>query len=306
VFGHDESHHRHVKFVHILGTVTQVSHFEPSTWTQWWNLTDQVAIRGLATSPGLYKVRVIGERNLAYIGQTSRLRQRLSSLRALYRDEIPLNDPHTAAPCLWVLRTESGADFEFSVCSAVVDVPMRKAAECVEVSLHRQSFGCSPTANFGRMPDGWVKSSGNNAAVRARGGPFPGHPDERAHRSEDFPCVIDTKEDVVSAMWAGFEWSAWSDAGLAPNGPGVYRIRHRDTNSLSYIGQGNISARLRSHKRKGGDPTHRQGIAFMGDVQASWVALPETSQQQLLEIECDLIASHMLVHGTPPSAQFLG
>ena len=277
----------------------------PSQWSEWSSLADPAATRTLPSTPGLYCVRVIGEEALAYVGQTSTLSTRVGSLRTLYRGSIPLNDPHTATPCLWVMRLEQGAEFEFSVCEASHDVTLRKALECVVVSEHRELHGTSPTANFGRMPEGWVKSSGNNATVRARGGPFPGYRDPNVHRSLDYPCVIDRDRPPTAAHWGGLPWCEWTSPNLAPSVNGVYRVRNQD-DSLTYIGQGRIRDRLRAHLAKANDPTHRQYAGFSRATEASWVELPDASPQQLLEIECDLIASHVLWHGAPPLVQFLG
>jgi hypothetical protein len=118
---------------------------------------------------GLYRVRVIGDGGFVYVGQSADLRRRLGDLCALYREEIPYNDPHTAAPCLWVMRTVEGAEFEFSVAEVAGNVVDLKTAECVVVSAHRAERGCSPVANFGRMPGGWVKSSGNTKRLTEAG-----------------------------------------------------------------------------------------------------------------------------------------
>jgi hypothetical protein len=60
--------------------------------------------RSIPTGAGVYRVRVAGRDELAYIGQTGRnLNERLRGLGAgLHAAEIPFNDPHTAAPKLWV------------------------------------------------------------------------------------------------------------------------------------------------------------------------------------------------------------
>ena len=64
----------------------------------------------LPASQGMYRVRPVGINFLVYVGQTGRnLRQRLRSLRRNVLAELmPYNDPHTAAPNLWVWRKELG------------------------------------------------------------------------------------------------------------------------------------------------------------------------------------------------------
>ena len=275
-------------------------------WDPWQDLDAAEARRSVTLGSGLYRVRVRGAHNLAYVGQTSSLRSRIGSLTVVYGSEIPYNDPHTAAPCLWVMRTEQSAAFEFSTCLLDGDAPTRKAWECLVVSQHREQFGHSPIANFGRMPNGWVKSSGNNAALKSRGGVRRGYRDDAAQRPLDHACVLDRVNPVVSDRWAGLDWSPWGALGSAPNLTGVYRIRQHAQDRLVYIGQGRILARLRSHQAKALVDGHRQSAGFAGHVEASWVGLDSVAGPQLLEVECDLIASHFIREGAAPSVQFLG
>ena len=79
-----------------------------------------------------------------------------------------------------------------------------------------------------------------------------------------------------------------------------------DGEGLVYVGQGRISARVKSHVAKGEDPDHSQRRFFAGNLTWDWVDLPEIDRTQLLELENDLIASHVRVGGRIPSAQFLG
>ncbi|WP_157547401.1 hypothetical protein [Micromonospora aurantiaca (nom. illeg.)] len=87
---------------------------------------------------------------------------------------------------------------------------------------------------------------------------------------------------------------------------GVYRIRRPGQARLVYIGQGLIRARLAAHAAKSQLEGHRQRTAFSQPLESSWARLPGCSPTQLLEIECDLIASHALTTGFAPEAQFLG
>ncbi|MFD6696484.1 MULTISPECIES: hypothetical protein [Micromonospora] len=87
---------------------------------------------------------------------------------------------------------------------------------------------------------------------------------------------------------------------------GVYRIRRPGQTRLVYIGQGLIQARLAAHAAKSQLESHRQRAAFSGVLESSWAGLPDRSPTQLLEIECDLIASHAVATGLAPEAQFLG
>lgn len=285
-------------------------------WSDWSPLDDRAARLRIPQSPGLYRVRTSGGSGLAYIGQTSGLRGRLSQLCVLYDDDMPYNDPHTAAPCLWVMRTEGEAAFEFSVAEFDGTKDDRLAAECVLLSECRAKYGRSPTANFGRMPDGWVKSTGNTAALVRSGRRRRGYPDSDARRSADEPAVLDLHGNPTAADWATLAWSPWSPMLAASPVTGVYRVRRlgnegRSTDTdglegLAYIGQGIVRARLASHAAKGRRDDHRQHRAFRGDVQCSWADLAGRSRSQRLEVECDLIASHILMMGHAPYGQFRG
>ncbi|MGK5680634.1 GIY-YIG nuclease family protein [Actinoplanes sp. URMC 104] len=276
------------------------------TWADWLSLSDRAARLRAPRMPGLYRVRVVGEAGLAYVGQSSDLRQRLGQLCALYRQEIPYNDPHTAAPCLWVMRTVEGAEFEFSVAEVAGDVVSLKTAECVVVSEHRAEFGRSPLANFGRMPDGWVKSSGNTKRLAEAGRRVRGHQDARAARAADHASVLDVVRDPTAPDWAGQAWSPWSSTPVADPAVGVYRVRRAGAEALVYIGQGVVRARVAAHVAKSRLVDHRQRAAFSGPIEWSWAPLPGHAPAQLLEVECDLIAGHALRLGSAPAAQFLG
>lgn len=276
------------------------------TWGGWLPLADRAARLLAPRVPGLYRVRRIGTSSLAYVGQSSNLRQRLSQLAVLYRDEIPFNDPHTAAPCLWVMRTVQGAAFDLSVAEVPGDVVALKTAECVVVSQHRAEFGRSPVANFGRMPDGWIKSSGNNRRLAETGRLVRGRQDSRGVRSVDHAQVLDASRDPTASDWAGLPWSPWGSAPLAEPVLGVYRIRRAGENRLVYVGQGLVRSRLAAHIAKSRLADHRQHMAFSGEIEWSWATLPHCVSAQLLEVECDLIASHALSVGSAPEAQFLG
>lgn len=96
---------------------------------------------------------------------------------------------------------------------------------------------------------------------------------------------------------------------LKSNGVGLYRIRDEGQPGLAYIGQGRIKARLDAHRRRALDKDDRQGRVFAARrrLECSYVLLvDDLPLHQLLELENDLIAAHMLVIGDPPTAQFLG
>ncbi|QFU84257.1 hypothetical protein [Natronorubrum aibiense] len=81
--------------------------------------------------------------------------------RNVYSDEMPFRDPHTAAPCLWTVRDQSGPGFEVSTARPPLtdDAQDRKGLEAACIALARREMGESPTANFGRIIPGYSQSS---------------------------------------------------------------------------------------------------------------------------------------------------
>lgn len=152
------------------------------TWTPWVPLGSPALAIGPAAA-GLYRIRVTGRAGAMYVGQTGRcLRGRVAELaRQVARPDMPWNDPHTAAPALWAWRHDGVGAYEVSVAALDSDRPTRLATECRLVWQHRLAHGCSPTANFGRMPPGWTKSANRSSGrrgTRDTAAPLPnaGHP----------------------------------------------------------------------------------------------------------------------------------
>lgn len=280
----------------------------PLAWSDWLPLEGVHRGKQVPAASGLYRVRAQGDSRLVYVGQSGNIKSRMGDLNALYRPEIPYNDPHTAAPCLWVLRTEVAASFDVSFAEVEGDAPLRKACEAVVVSQHRREFGISPTANFGRMPDGWVKSTSNNRTLKESGRRRRGYRDASVYRTTDQPCVLDELSAPNAADWCGLPWSQWSALSDAAAARGVYRIRRVGDERLLYIGQGLVRSRLSAHLAKATQTDQRQSALFSGAIEASWAVFGGSTLavQQLLEVENDLIASYVLRTGELPAAQFLG
>lgn len=91
-----------------------------------------ILMRTITTDPGLYRVRVAGRDQLAYVGQTGRdLRERVGQLaRGTLAAEMPFNDPHTAAPKLWSFRAADQLEFEVSVSACDLPKNDRMGLEC--------------------------------------------------------------------------------------------------------------------------------------------------------------------------------
>lgn len=287
-------------------------------WDAWRPLEGCWRGPGVPAVAGLYRIRRCGQEALDYIGQTGmgtmNLRKRLAMLAGVFADEMPYRDPHTVGPALWALRRE-GCAMEVSVAPVVGTTPWRKGLEALAISLHREAWRCSPTLNFGRMPAGYSMSSHNNARLvregrRFRGGPWQG-PDA-SHEPGLAPLGL-LGGDPQGEGWAGHAWSAWTplapDAGrMLPPGNGIYRIRGAGRPGLLYVGEGLVRARLLTHSRKLSDPENEQGQVFAAaaPLECAWVLNESWLHHHRLELENDLIASHLLATGTIPAAQFLG
>jgi hypothetical protein len=145
-------------------------------WSPWVPLEGARRDAAVPRLPGLYRIRSVETGRILYIGQTGRtLKERLGALSGVYGEVMPYNDPHTAGPALWAHRIEFGETFEVSVAVLEVDKADRMGREALEVTKQRIIDGCSPAYNFGRMPRGWVKSSGNNRRLVEAGKRFRGY-----------------------------------------------------------------------------------------------------------------------------------
>lgn len=277
-------------------------------WSTWHPLTGSSRNSDVPAAPGLYRVRVVETGEVVYIGQTGvSLRKRLGMLCTCYGNVMPYRDPHTAAPLLWALRHRDAVEFEASTAVVAGDKMDRLALEAVAISSHRVEHGCSPLANFGGRIAGYRLSSANNAALVAAGRRSRGGPDPSVEESDGTPVFGPLDRQVTARDWLGLTWSPWTLSGDAapPSGIGLYRIRRHLSRHLSYVGQGHIRERIRSHLSKAAIADHRQALHFSAPIDLSWVELT-LSKRQLLEVENDAIASHRLVAEVAPHAQFLG
>ncbi|WP_455901539.1 GIY-YIG nuclease family protein [Rhodococcus gordoniae] len=294
--------------------MTTGSTTEWSTWIPLLGISRNAAVPRL---PGIYRVRRRDFDGLDYIGQTGRsLRERLGALSRCHAEQMPYRDPHTAAPALWALRHATGCEFEVSFAATDGDSHTRKGQEALAVGLYRQEFGASPTVQFGRIPEGYRASSSNNARLVAAGARFRGDvydgPPLAEHRL-GAPPVGPLTHDTQSPSWCGHRWSAWvalSNARYAipANTSGLYRLRGDYDDALLYIGQGVLPNRPLAHLAKIAAVGHAQGAIFAEQhrLEVSWVAAQHRPVNQLLELENDLIAAHVLHLNIAPTAQFKG
>lgn len=131
-------------------------------WTPWVALERETIRRTALGLPGVYRIRHAGGQpeRLVYVGQTGRtLRERLLSLGAgTNAEECPFNDPHTAAPHLWLLRRLRGAQLECSCAPVTGDVQVLRGTEDMLLWRHRVETGLSAEANYGRFYPGYART----------------------------------------------------------------------------------------------------------------------------------------------------
>ena len=285
------------------------------SWSPWSAIEEAWTSKG-ERAPGLYRIRDQASPEILYIGQTgTSLRLRLGHLKSVYTSsEMPYNDPHTVGPALWAFTQQTGARYEASVCPLDgIDSITRKGLECLAISQYRLEFGHSPRFNFGRMPVGYSKSSGNNAALVAKGMRFRGGP-----VSDALPChcigvppVGDLAGDPQAPLWCGHAWSPWVALLklTAPSGNGLYRLRAASDQvggALIYIGEGKVGSRLRQHAKTATTDSSQGRVFAAQSLECCWVLNDEWTVNQRHELENDLIAAHVQGLSQPPAGQFLG
>lgn len=271
------------------------------SWSPWIPFdADIPTFKQLPAEPGLYRIRPQGEDFLMYIGQTGRtVRQRLNELRQnVKKEEMPFNDPHTAAPSLWTWNDALGFQYECSAAPLVCSKPDRMAVECYLLWQYRIEFGSSTLCNFGRFHREYVKSRGRCSGIRGERLP-DGEQNPAGGRS--CPPLQPTGR-AGEPGWMGIEWSELlplvsSSLRDVPDSSGVYLLFDASAGDLIYIGESSTcKKRLKTHAW-----LHRErpGIDFSyhtlnGDIR------PHNRK----EIENDLIGCLYHEQGRPPEMQF--
>jgi hypothetical protein len=277
-------------------------------WTPWVPL-EREAIRVTAlTFPGVYRIRRAGgaPERLVYVGQTGRtLRERLLSLAAgVNTEECPFNDPHTAAPHLWLLRRLVNAWLECSCAPVAGDVQVLRGTEDMLLWRHRVEAGLSAEANYGRFYPGYARPTNRWIVRGGRSGTrIPGRravPLAEGGARIDFavsrPALQGEARPLEASWWRRAPLTeAWS----LPPGPAVYCIHDRDAEEPVYIGEtSSLAARAMTH------------AAASWPARVPWLTylpLPEgTPKHVLRELESDLLGWHFSLAGRAPALQYEG
>lgn len=273
-------------------------------WSEWKPLnTDSCS--EVPKEPGLYRIRHKSEEHnyLEYIGESGDTRRRIQSLaRGVYAEEMPYRDPHTAAPCLWAVRDDVGSALEFSYTTPpkAEDDQHRKGIEAALIALHRGETNRSPTANFGRIIDGYKQSSYSYNDPAYKGGRLDSCEGEPNAASGVEPPDWQNWREPLARDWMGLDWSEPYQLAerldADPPDTGLYKIWYEGQDStLAYIGESsNISSRLYNHEQTYGEDA-LFAYAERSDLDAS---------HKRQETETDLIGAYYLEVGEAPLAQF--
>lgn len=275
-------------------------------WTPWVPLEREEIRRTTPTLPGVYRIRSEDRspNRLTYIGQTGRtLRERLLSLvPGVNNEECPFNDPHTAAPHLWLLRRLDGARLECSCAPVAGDVQVLRGTEDMLLWRHRVETGLPVEANYGRFYPGYARPTNRWIVRGGRSGTrMPGR---TAARLPDGSIVADFsithpalqgQTGLLQAPW--WQREPLTQARSLPERPAVYCIYGPSADEPLYVGEtSSLRARAVAH------------AAAQWPVQAPWLAyllLPDgTPKHVLRELESDLLGWHFWQTGRAPASQY--
>ncbi|MCX6179170.1 MAG: hypothetical protein NT163_07395 [Chlorobiales bacterium] len=270
-------------------------------WSEWVPLKDRKLIPNL---PGVYRVRAKGVNHLFYIGQTgASLRGRLAALSThTYAAEMPFDDPHTAAPNLWVLLKEYGYEYECSAAPSSDDKRERMGCEDYLLWRHRTTTGVSTQCNYGRFHKAYSKSSPRSRGIRGLRlsaemvNPASG-PSIEALLLFSNPTDLD---------WMGLEWYSVVGAGIVPEKlsslPCVYKMVDKESNEVVYIGQtSNCRSRFNNHSVLKKVKQDLEQYEVHVSLLDSNILL-----HQLHEIESDLLGAYYHLKKRVPKYQYGG
>jgi hypothetical protein len=276
-------------------------------WTPWEPLEGGVIRRAAPTQAGIYRVRRMADQRLrlTYIGQTGRaLRERLLALaRGATADECPFNDPHTAAPYLWLVRHRDGVNLEWSCAPVAGDGRTLRGTEDMLLWRYRIETGLSTEANYGRFYPGYARPT--NRWIVRRGTSASRAPGRRALPLEDPTASIDFSScsrplcgdgGLLDAPW--WQRALLTQFRTLPSGPAVYVIHDQGSAEPAYIGQtSNLQARTATHTASPW-PLATPSIAYLSMP-------PGTPKHELHELESDLLGWHFSIAATTPALQYI-
>jgi len=273
------------------------------SWSPWVPFSAaKEEFRFIPKDPGLYRIRPAGKEFLMYIGETRRtVHERINELRQTLKrkDLMPWNDPHTAAPSLWVWQDAEGYEYECSATPLDASQNARRGMESFLLYRYRQEFGESTLCNFGRFHPRYRKST--NRSEDRRGGKLE---EINLDNPAGGPCIapLPIVGNPGEPGWMGLSWSAGNPLDAehiraVPPGAGLYFLTDVGSQEIIYIGQSNnCQNRLLEHKRKSWD---EKGLVF------SYHPMKEpVPSHNLKELESDLIGNYFEAYRKAPAFQF--
>jgi hypothetical protein len=237
-----------------------------------------------------------------YIGETRRtLHERINELRhnIKQKDQMPWNDPHTAAPSLWAWQDAEGFSFECSATLLDASQRERRGMESYLLYRYRQEYGESTLCNFGRFHPRYRKST--NRKENRRGGKLDENHEDNPAGGPSIP-PLPVRETPGDPIWMGLSWSGRKPLdsrtmGTVSPSAGLYVLFEGEREELVYIGQSkNCAKRLRSHAMKFRD----QNDIMFSYYNAEKLLL----HHNLKELENDLIGNYFEVYRKAPKYQF--
>lgn len=263
-------------------------------WTDWIPLKTTPKVRKIIpTSQGVYRIRADGYSGIIYIGQTTNLKTRTASLsNNSHKKTIPLNDPHTAAPNLWVWKNEENWRYELSISETELTTQNREAFECFLLWKYRLEHNQSTLCNHGRFHPDYIKSG--NKKTKLVGRKLRANEPRNPSGGPSQP-PLESVNKPLNRTWMGVEWSPIRPLTLRDNIPrstGLYKIINEK--KVVYIGETeDLVDRCRSHNRRFKD--HHYSFSVLDQ---------DTLYHQRHELENDLIGCYYQIHTEAPERQF--
>ncbi len=261
-------------------------------WSDWFPIVKRRKLKEISRGPGVYRVRVAGQPEMAYIGYSaSSLRKHLSSLTKLtLGDQVPWGERHTASLALWTHRKGNELDYEFSASAAELDERQLKARWCHLLWQYRLWKRESPFGNFARLhPEyGDVHMDGTGTEGR---------------RISEVEAVADLMSlppleslgEPSDDYWMRLMWSSGapddSEEGL-PEQPGLFKVLD-EGGQLLYVGESENLAEWSEKESR--FPGARISYSLLPDIR---------SRRQRLELSTDLIGAFHATSKGCPKLQF--
>ena len=268
-------------------------------WSMWKPLQNCWKGSNVPNCPGLYRLQLRAEHTsqMAYIGQSGNLKKRVYALRHIYDEQMPYKAPHTVGPALWSWRQKvPEAVFDISL-ALFPDLPNTfwLGLESLAIALCRQRDFRSPLCQFGRMPEGYMSSSGNDARLALTGKRYHGGPTQERLECH-YPGMAPQgplEGDPHTRAWGGHHWTPWVPLGrFSPvRQAGLYRLRVPTLDPLIFVGQGKLVDRFKQ-------------IQPLDTMECSWISSSVWLPHQRLELVTDLVAAHLFTTATLPLWQF--